>query len=77
MSPRRFIRPECLGLRRRPLTRTLPYPWPFPFSVVDGRLVQNLPPQEPQEEESGAPQGRKGAKNPRKSRLRVRIRILG
>jgi len=53
-------------LKHRPRTRLLVQPWPFLFSVVDGRLMKNVP---------AAPAKPKRAKNSRKTGRRVAIVI--
>lgn len=61
------VEPEIV-LRRRPLTLLLDHPWPFPLSVVDGRILKNVA-------APAAPIPSKRAKNSRKMARRVRIVI--
>lgn len=43
--------------RPREPSRALPYPWPFPYSIVGGRALRNRfwPPEEPPPRQKGAP----------------------
>ncbi len=42
MTPRHLIKAVNLGLRRRPRTRILDYPWPFPISIEEGQVIRNV-----------------------------------